>query len=65
MIVEEAYKTKKEDKLKTIYCRVDFTMHKELCLIRNQTGISLSELIREGVRRIIKNAKEKAETKLI
>jgi antitoxin component of RelBE/YafQ-DinJ toxin-antitoxin module len=65
MIVEEAYKTKKEDKLKTIYCRVDYTMHRELCTIRNEVGISLSELIRAGARRIIKDAKEKADIKLI
>lgn len=65
MIVEEAYKTRKEDKVKTIYCRIDESMNRELCMIRNQTGISLSELIREGARRIISDAKEKSETKLI
>lgn len=65
IVVEEAYKIQKEDKLKVIYCRMDESMHRELCQIRNQTAISLSELIREGARRIIKDAKEKAEIKLI
>ena len=65
MIVEEAYKAREEDKLKTLYFRCDLPMHHALCQIRNQTGISLSELIREGARRIIKDAKEKAVTRLI
>jgi hypothetical protein len=65
MIVKEAYKNKKSDKVITIYCRVDEIMNQQLCKIRNQTGISLSELIREGARRIIADAKDKGEAKLI
>ncbi|MBK7652066.1 MAG: hypothetical protein IPJ20_16960 [Flammeovirgaceae bacterium] len=65
MIIEEAYKNKKEDKIKTIYCRMDLSMHRELCEIRNLTGVSLSELLRSSARSLIKNAKEKGEVKVI
>ncbi len=65
MNLQEAYKTKKEDKIKTIYCRIDDTMYRELCIIRNELGISLSEIFRTGARRIIKEAKDKSEIKII
>jgi hypothetical protein len=58
VLIEEAYKTKKEDKLKTIYVRMDETMHRELCMIRNMTGVSLSEIIRGAVRKTIVESKD-------
>ena len=40
-------------------------MISELNEIRNQVGISVSELLREGARRLIKEAKEDGTIKLI
>lgn len=65
MLVEQAYKNQKEEKVKRIEVRCDDSMLREIAMIRNQTGISISELVREGLRRIIKDAREKSEAKLI
>lgn len=65
MIVENGYKIEKEEKKKILYCRMDDSMIAELSDIRNQTGISVSELLREGARRLIAESKEKGIVKLI
>lgn len=65
MTVENGYKISQEEKTKTLYCRMDRSMVSELSNIRNQTGISVSELLREGARRLIAETKEKGMVKLI
>ncbi len=65
MTVENGYKTSKEEKKKILYVRADDSMIAELNEIRNQAGISVSELLREGARRLIKEAKETGSVKLI
>lgn len=65
MTVENGYKTCKEEKKKILYVRADDSMISELNEIRNQLGISVSELLREGARRLIKEAKEDGTIKLI
>lgn len=47
------YKEFKEKKKDIVYARLDASMLKKLQLIRNKTGISVSEIIREGVRRLL------------
>jgi hypothetical protein len=65
MNVENGYKIQKEEKKKILYVRADNSMISELNEIRNQTGISVSELLREGARRLITETKEKGMVKLI
>ena len=65
MKVENGYKIRKEQKKEILYCRMDDSMIQELNEIRNQTGISISELLREGSRKLIAEAKEKGVVKLI
>jgi hypothetical protein len=64
MIIETDYKNHKK---KSKYCKVRMTnlMISELSEIRNQTGISVSELLREGARRLIKEVKESNTIRLI
>jgi len=40
-----------------IYCRMDKVMLNELFQLREETGISTSELVREAVRRLLEDAK--------
>jgi hypothetical protein len=65
MIIENGYKNRKEEKRRILYCRMDDSMIEELSEIRNQTGISVSELLREGARRLIKEVKENNSIRLI
>lgn len=65
MIIENGYKNRKEDKINKIHCRMDDSMINDLNEIRNQTGISVSELIREGTRRLIKEVRENNTIRLI
>lgn len=65
MNLENGYKTVKEEKSRILYCRMDNSMISELTEIRNQTGISFSELLRESARRLIAKAKEDGTIKLI
>jgi len=65
MIVENGYKIRKEEKKKILYVRADDSLISALNDITNQTGISTSELLREGARRLIKEAKEDGTIKLI
>ena len=50
------YKEFREKKEKILYSRMDQSMIDELHDIRKKTGISLSEIIREAVRRLILDA---------
>jgi predicted DNA-binding protein len=49
----KGYKTRFEIKDKNLYCRMDSGMIQRLKEIRKATGISVSEVIRESVRRLI------------
>jgi len=49
----EGYKIRREKKTKILYSRMDDTMIEKLKTIRDKTGISISEIIREGVRRLL------------
>jgi predicted DNA-binding protein len=54
----EGYKIKREPKVKILYSRMDDTMINRLKEIRDKTGISISEIIREGVRRLLAEIEE-------
>ena len=47
------YKEFREKKGKILYCRMDDSMITRLRLIRQQTDISLSEILREAIRRLL------------
>lgn len=64
MGLKQAYKNRKE-KGRRIEVRLDDSMLIALSVIRNDSSISISELVREGIRRVIQEAKEKSEIKLI
>jgi len=49
------YKDQKEKKVQIQYCRMDESMIARLKEIRRKTGISTSEIIREGVRRLLQD----------
>lgn len=49
----QGYKEFREKKEKTLYSRMDDTMIAKLRDIRKKTGISVSEIIRESVRRLL------------
>jgi hypothetical protein len=49
----EGYKLSYERKEKILYSRMDDSMIKRLREIRRKTGISVSEIIRESVRRML------------
>ncbi len=49
----EGYKVAYEPKKKILYSRMDDSMITRLREIRKKTGISVSEIIRESVRRLI------------
>ena len=49
----QGYKEFREKKVKTLYSRMDDTMIAKLRDIRKKTGISVSEIIREAVRRLL------------
>lgn len=49
---ELGYKARYEKKTDLVYSRMDEAMVNQLRLISNQTGISVSEIIRDAVRRL-------------
>jgi hypothetical protein len=65
MIIENGYKIRKEKKKKILYCRMDDSMIAELNDISAQTGISVSELLRNGARELIARAKVKGSVNLL
>ena len=54
----KGYKNNFEIKKQNLYCRMDNTMIQNLRDIRRKTGISCSEVIREAVRRLLKEIEE-------
>jgi hypothetical protein len=52
------YKEFKEKKVDIIYSRMDSTMIARLREIRRKTGISVSEIIREAVRRLLQEIEQ-------
>jgi len=52
------YKEFTEKKKQILYSRMDDTMIKRLRDIRKKTGISVSEIIREAVRRLLREIEE-------
>lgn len=58
MDVVKGYKERFEIKDRNLKCRMDSSMIQRLKEIRQTTGISCSELIRESVRRLLKEVDE-------
>lgn len=58
-MIVEGYKIRREKKVGIVYCRMDKTMREKLYEIREKTGISTSELIRESVRRLFNEVAKK------
>ena len=54
----KGYKELFEKKKQILYSRMDDTMIERLREIRQKTGISVSELIREAVRRLLQEIEE-------
>jgi Arc/MetJ-type ribon-helix-helix transcriptional regulator len=54
----EGYKITNETKKQILYSRMDNSMIQKLRDIRKRTGISVSEIIREAVRRLLKEVDE-------
>jgi len=54
----EGYKIKYEKKKKILYSRMDESMIERLNDIRTKTGISVREIIREGVMRLLQEIDE-------
>jgi hypothetical protein len=55
----EGYKIAKEKKKDILYSRMDQSMIDQITDIRTKTGISTSEIIRGGVRRLLKDVAAK------
>ena len=54
----EGYKVAYEKKKQILYSRMDKSMIERLRQIRRTTGISCSEIVRESVRRLLKEVDE-------
>lgn len=61
---DDGYKKNYEPKKKILYSRMDDTMIDRLKEIRTNTGISTSEIIREAIRRLLKEIDETGEISL-
>ena len=64
MILKNAYKFREERKHDITYSRMDKTMIKQLQEIKDRTGISKSELVREAVRRLIADTMDKDDIRI-
>jgi len=60
----EGYKEFREPKKEILYSRMDDTMIEKLRDIRKKTGISVSEIIREAVRRLLSDVDANGSIKL-
>jgi len=60
----EGYKIAYEKKNQILYSRMDISMIKRLREIRRKTGISVSEIIRESVRRMLQEVDESGSINL-
>jgi hypothetical protein len=54
----KGYKSGYEKKKQILYSRMDDSMIQKLREIRRKTGVSVSEIIREGVRRLLRDIEE-------
>jgi predicted DNA-binding protein len=54
----QGYKIRYEKKEKNLYCRMDDSMIQRLKDIRKRTGISISEIMREAIRKLLKEVDE-------
>lgn len=54
----KGYKANFEIKKKHLFCRMDDTMIDKLIDIKRKSGISISEIIRESVRRLLQEIDE-------
>lgn len=64
METRTGYKTSFEKKNQRLYIRLDESMIDRLKQIRRETGISVSELCRESLRRLIQEASTTGELNL-
>ena len=64
MEITSGYKTKFETKNQRVFIRLDSSMNERLKQIRRETGISLSELCREAVRRLLQEVGESGNVNL-
>ena len=64
MAIKNGYKNKYEQKKDITYCRMDDSMIEALNEIKEATGISKSELVREAVRRLISEVKVKGSVRI-
>jgi predicted DNA-binding protein len=64
MDIIEGYKITNESKKQILYSRMDNSMIQRLRDIRKRTGISVSEIIREAVRRLLKDVDESGSINL-
>jgi hypothetical protein len=55
--MEQSFTLERKGKRNTIYCRMDEEMIGQLFALRKSSGISVSEIVRESVRRLIEDAK--------
>jgi hypothetical protein len=60
----QGYKEFREQKKQILYARLDESMIKQLREIRNKTGISVSEIIREAIRRLLADSEAKGSISL-
>jgi len=64
MILKNAYKFREERKRGITYVRMDKSMIKQLQEIKELTGISKSELVREAVRRLIAEIQDQDDIRI-
>jgi hypothetical protein len=64
MELVKGYKARFEIEDNNLYCRMDSSMVQSLKEIRKATGISVSEIIRESVRRLIQEVNESGSINL-
>lgn len=60
----QGYKNKFEIKKQHLFCRMDDSMVNSLRDIRRKTGISVSEIIREAVRRMLQEIEQNGSINL-
>lgn len=58
MLLKQAYKNRREQKDKRLEIRLDESMVKAIYKIRNQTSMSISEIVRTGIRLAINQQKD-------
>ena len=64
MEIIDGYKLKYEKKKSIVYVRMDESMIGQIKMINQRMGISTSEIVREGVSRILKEIESSGKVKL-